>query len=200
MATAMATGPSSTGEGVVGKIMPGKRLVSLIAAVWVFSVPAAAQDPLPARREGLWEVVTVTQKPEKVPKISARICVDRASDRDLLDYGLRLSKDTCKRYEIARKGQTWVIESECKMGPVASKSRAQVSGDFQTSVKIRMEGSAEGLPGTSGPQQTLLTQESRWVSAQCEGMKPGDIVINGAVKVNVKQLKQLEKLIPGLIR
>jgi hypothetical protein len=31
-------------------------------------------------------------------------------------------------------------------------------------------------------------------------MKPGDIVMDGGIKLNVKQLKQLQKLLPGLIR
>ncbi|MDX2203311.1 MAG: DUF3617 family protein [Hyphomicrobiaceae bacterium] len=165
------------------------------------AMPALAQEHgFPPRREGLWEVTNVTEKPDKTPKINMRMCVDKETDAELMGYGMKVSKDTCQRYDVVRKGQTWTIDSHCKIGPISTTSKALVSGDFRSSVTVRVEGSTEGMPGTSGPQRMQMTQTARWVSAACEGMKPGDIALDGGIKVNVKQLKQLQKLIPGLIR
>lgn len=172
-----------------------------IAALMLACTQASAQDTtFPHRREGLWDVATVTERPEKVPKVNMRMCVDRATDAELMTYGLKMSKDTCQRYDVTRKGQTWTIESECKIGSVSSTGRTQISGDFQASVKTRTEGTSVGLPGTNGRQRVVITQMARWVSEACEGMKPGDITLDGGIKINVKQLKQLQKLLPGLIR
>lgn len=177
----------------------------LLAAASVLSVQligselALAQDVnLPPRRPGLWEVVTVTQKPEKVPKISARICIDAATDRELLDFGLKMSKDTCARYDVRGKGAIWTIEAECALGPAKSVTRTRLSGDFQSRVLLSIDGTVSGMPGSSGPQPTQLTQESRWLSADCPGMKAGDVMLDGGIKVNVKDMRALRKLLPNI--
>ena len=54
------------------------------------------------------------------------------------------------------------------------------------------------MPGSTGPQPTQLTQDSRWVSADCPGMKAGDVMLEGGTKINVKDMRQLRKLLPSL--
>jgi len=160
---------------------------------------AWAQDlNLPPRRPGLWDVITTTAKPDKVPKISARMCIDAATDRELLDFGLKMSKDTCARYEARGKGANWTVESECSFGPIKSATRTRISGDFQSRISIQIEGTTTGAPGTSGPQPTQISQESRWLSDDCPGMKPGDVMLEGGTKINVKDMRQLRKLLPNL--
>lgn len=163
------------------------------------SMPALSQEiSLPPRRPGLWDVVTVTRKPDKVPKISARMCIDSATDRELMDFGLKMSKDTCARYDVRGKGTKWSIDADCTIGPLKTVTRTQISGDFQTLVSIAIDGSVTGMPGTTGPQPTQMTQDSRWISADCPGMKAGDIVLEGGTKINVKDMRQLRKLLPNL--
>ena len=182
--------------------MPGYlRFTMLSATLCAQAVLAVAQETnFPPRRPGLWSVQTVTERPEGGPKINARMCIDAATDRDLMDFGLRMSKDTCKRYDVKRSGKTWTIDAECSFGPVKSVTRTRVSGDFQARVTVRIEGTTEGMPigGARGPQETRMTQEARWVSATCDGLQPGDVAMDGGMKINVKQMKQLQKLLPNL--
>lgn len=160
---------------------------------------ALAQDAsLPARKPGLWDVTTVTQKPDKVPKISVRMCVDAATDRELMDFGLKMSKDTCARYDMRGKGGNWTIDAECQVGPVKSATRTRIDGSFQSKVRVSVEGTVTGMPGSNGPQATQISQESRWISADCPGMKPGDVMLEGGTKINVKDMRQLRKLLPNL--
>lgn len=160
---------------------------------------AIAQDAnFPPRRPGLWDVVTTTLKPEKVPKISVKMCIDAATDRELMDFGLKMSKDTCARYQVASKGAAWTIDAECSFGPVKTATRTRITGDFQSRIDMQIEGSSTGLPGSSGPQQTQMSQVSRWVSAECPGMKPGDVMLEGGTKINVKDMRQLRKLLPNI--
>lgn len=182
--------------------MPKLNGMGLAAAVLVAALaPAAAQDvALPARRPGQWEIRTVTLKPDNGPKINAQACIDAATDRDLLEFGLRLTKENCTRYEITRKGQTWTIASECAMGGMKSRTRTRITGDFQSQLKIHMEGTLEGAPGgNGGPQETVLTQDNRWISAACtDGLVPGDVAVDGGMKINIRQMQQLQKLLPKL--
>jgi hypothetical protein len=177
-------------------------LVVAIFTAFAGEIQCAAAQPaagLPARRPGQWEMQLVTEKPPGSLNMTAQMCLDSATDRDLMNFGLRMSKETCKRYDMKHAGKVWVIDAECAFGPVVSVTHTTVSGDFQSLVTVRVEGTTEGTPGGKGPQPLLMTQTSRFVSAACgAGMKPGDIAIDGGLKFNVKQLKGLQKLIPQI--
>jgi hypothetical protein len=180
------------------------RLLLLSLAIAACPPGAAAQsaDSLPPRRAGYWEVRMVTEKPPGAPPLVSQMCVDAATDRELMNFGLRMSKDTCKRYDLKRAGAGWRIEAECKFGPVTSVTRTTVTGDFQSSVTVRIEGTSDGLPlpgAPKGPQETAMVQTSRWMSAACPaGMTAGDIALPGGIRVNVRQLKGLHKLLPNI--
>lgn len=175
--------------------------VLLAAAVLPLStLTALAQIPdLPSRRPGLWDIsMTVDRQGGGAMPIVTQMCFDPASERELMDYGLKMSKDNCTRYDMKRIGKTWVIDSECTFGKVKSASKVIISGDFQSNVTMRIEGKSEGgFAGEKGPQQSLITQVATWKSADCPGMKPGDIALPGGLKMNVRMLKQLPA---GIIR
>jgi hypothetical protein len=177
------------------------RIALFLAAAAVFAtaptLAARAQGiDLPARKAGQWELRMVAEKPAGTPGMDAQMCLDAATDRDLMDFGLKMSKDSCKRYDIRRTGASWVIDAECAMGPIRSATKTTISGDFQSTVTVRIEGTTEGMPGAGkGPQATLMTQTARWIGACPEGMRPGDIAMAGGIKMNVKKLKRLEKLL-----
>ena len=173
-------------------------LAAAVVAMAATLAAAAQTIDLPPRKAGQWEVRMVTEKPASGPSMHAQMCIDAATDRDLMDFGLKMSKDSCKRYDVKRAGAAWVIDAECTFGPVRSTTKTTISGDFQSTVTVRTEGTTEGFPGAgSGPQRTLMTQTARWVGAACtDGMRPGDISMGGGIRMNVKQVKKLQKLLP----
>jgi hypothetical protein len=179
--------------------MPRRALI--IAAASVLAVAAtlahAQGVQLPPRKPGQWEVRLVTEKPAGGPKLDAKMCVDANTDRDLLEFGLKMSKDSCTRYEIKRAGANYVIDAACTFGPVKSVTKTTISGDFQATVTVRSEGTTEGMAGAAGgPQPVLIVQTSKWAAAACEdGMKPGDIALGAGLKFNVKQMRQLGDLL-----
>ena len=83
-----------------------------------------------------------------------------------------------------------MIDADCTFGPTASKTKTVITGDFSSAYTVRTEGTMEG-GSEKGPQSTLMTQTARWKSADCPGMRPGDISMFGGIKVNIKQLKSL---------
>jgi hypothetical protein len=184
--------------------MPRHAFLFVISAIAI-NVPLATRaqlaDGLPTRKPGQWEMHMVTDKPAGGPTMNAQMCIDAATDHDLMEFGLRMSRNNCKRYDIKQVGQSWVLDTECALGPIQSIAHTTISGDFQSNITVRIEGTTEGMPGaTKGPQQLLMTQTGRWMGATCSGgMVPGDITLAGGVKFNVKQIKGLQKLLPNII-
>ena len=175
----------------------------IIAFAATMPIAAVAQTiDFPARRPGYWEIRIVTEKPSGAPVMDTQVCLDTATDRELMEFGLRMSKDACTRFDMKRAGSNLVIESECSFGPVSSTTRTTMSGDFQSTYVIRIEGKTDGLPLPNvpkGPQDMLMVQTARWTSASCpDGMKPGDFTLPGGMRFNIKQAKKLQKMLPNI--
>ena len=175
-------------------------LFTVAGAAMAATLAARAQTiDLPPRKPGQWDMRMVTEKPAGGPGFSAQMCIDAATDKDLMNFGLKVSKDSCKRYDVKRAGAAWLIDAECTFGPVKSATKTTISGDFQSSITVRVEGTTEGIPGAgSGPQSTLITQTAKWTGACADAMRPGDIILGGGIKMNVKQIKELQKMLPNV--
>lgn len=178
-------------------------LLAVIAAVVALPLPTAAQAvDFPQRRPGHWEIRIVTEKPTGAPALDTQVCLDAATDRELMEFGLRLSKDACTRFDMKRAGGNLVIDSECSFGSISSSTRTTMSGDFQSTYTIRIEGKTDGVPlpnVAKGPQDMLMVQTARWTGASCpDGMKPGDFTLPGGMRFNIKQAKKLQKILPQI--
>jgi hypothetical protein len=171
----------------------------LLAAAGLAAVPLAlnAQSPdLPPRKPGLWEITTTVEKPRALPPVPAQICLDAATDREMMDHALKLAGGQCTSLNTRRQGQAYVIDADCKLGGMPAKYKIAISGDFSSAYTLRSEGTTEGASGKE-PRSALMTQTATWKSADCPGMRPGDITLFGGIKVNIKQMKSLP---PGLLR
>jgi hypothetical protein len=171
--------------------IPTSVLIASAALATPLALGAQTLD-LPPRKAGLWDVTTVVEKPAGVPMVTAQMCLDPATDRELMDYALKLSGN-CKSLAAKREGKGLVIDADCTIGGKATKSKVVLTGDFQSAYTARIEGTMDG--GGKGPQSMLTTQTASWKGADCAGMKPGDITMFGGVKINIKQLKALSGLI-----
>lgn len=170
-------------------------LLPLLVPLWA---AAQAQD-LPPRRPGQWEMRMVVEQPAGGPAMVSQMCIDAATDREMLEFGLKASKDNCKRFDMRKAGKGWVIEAECAFGPVKNVTKTTITGDFQSSIAFRIEGTTEGVPGTgSGPQPTVMTQTATWKGACSDGMKPGDISLGNGLKMNIRQMRKLQNMLPNV--
>ncbi len=172
---------------------------------WTAALMALALSPLgaaaqvmdfPARKPGLWETRMVSEQPAGMPAITAQMCIDPATDREMMEFGLKMSKDACKRFDMKRAGGTWTIDAECAFGGMKSTTKTTISGDFQSSMSVRIEGTMDGMG--AGPQKTLMTQTATWKGPCTDGMKPGDISMGQGIKMNVRQLKKLQETLPNI--
>ena len=177
-----------------------RRGTFLLAAAGL-AAPLAlnAQSPdLPPRKPGLWEVTTTVEKPRALPPVPAQMCLDAATDREMMDHALKLVGGNCTGLSTRRQGRTYVIEADCKLGGMPAKYKVVISGDFNSAYTLRSEGTTEGAPDAGkAPRSALMIQTATWKSADCPGMRPGVMTMFGVIKVNIKQMKSLP---PGLLR
>ncbi|HEX6002251.1 MAG TPA: DUF3617 family protein [Hyphomicrobiaceae bacterium] len=173
-----------------------RKLVSLLPAAAVLTAPlvlSAQPLDLPPRKAGLWEITMAVEKPGNVPAMTTKMCLDPATDRELMEYGLKFTDGKCKSVS-RREGSALIINADCKIGGKPSKTTVVITGDFRSAYTARIEGTMASADGKK-PQMTQMTQTATWKSADCPGMKPGDITMLGGVKVNIKQLKALSGLL-----
>jgi hypothetical protein len=176
-----------------------KSLYWAVCFAVVGLVPPAATAQfidLPARKAGLWETRMITEQPAGMPVITAQMCIDAATDREMMEFGLKMSKDACKRFDTRKSGGTWVIDAECAFGTMKTATKTTISGDFQSSMSVRIEGTTDGMG--AGPQKTLMTQTATWKGSCTDGMKPGDISMGKGIRMNVRQLKKLQETLPNI--
>lgn len=172
------------------------KTAALLAAAALTAPLALRAQPLdlPPRRPGLWEITTAVERPKSMPAITTKMCLDAATDRELMDHGMKLTDGKCKSITTRREGKSFIVDADCTFGGKPTKSRTVLTGDFQSAYTMRNEGTYGGGDGKS-PQATVVTQTAAWKSADCPGMKPGDISMFGGIKMNIKQIKALSGMI-----
>jgi hypothetical protein len=171
-----------------------KTAALIAAAALTAPVALGAQTiDLPTRKAGLWEIATSIEKPKAMPAFTAKACLDAATDKEMMEFGLKMS-GTCKQLTSKREGKTIVIDADCTVSGIATRSKTVVSGDFQSSYSVRSEGTMD-VAGGKGQEATVITQTATWKGADCPGMKPGDMTMLGGIKVNIKQIKAMQGLI-----
>src|SRR5262245_40747689 len=156
-----------------------KTAALLAAAALTAPIALSAQTiDLPQRKAGLWEITMSFEKPKAMPPFTAQACLDAATDKEMMEQGLKMAG--CKQMNVKREGKTIVIEANCTIAGMATKSKTVITGDFQSSYTVRSEGTT-AMEGAKG-QEVLTTQTGTWKSADCPGMKPGDMTLFGGIK------------------
>ena len=157
--------------------------------------PAAALD-VPPRKVGLWEMKT-TFEGGNIPPQTAQHCIDADTDKLMNATGASMAKDMCSKQDVQQAGSTIVIDSVCKFGPMTTTSHAVVSGDFNSAYTVKISSESQGAPAVQGMPAggaANLTVEAKWLGACKADQKPGDMVMAGGQKVNIRDLQNM----PGM--
>ena len=150
------------------------------------ALPAAADDlNIPPRKAGQWEVTMSLGKGR--PEMKSQMCLDETTDKEMMAAGLSMSKDMCPTQKISHDGDNIVIDSVCDFGAMKSTSHIVISGDMQSDYTVHITGNIEGGP-KGMPGKTDMTQTVHWVGADCAGMKPGEMMMPGGLKIDATKL------------
>ncbi|KJC58338.1 hypothetical protein UP10_25655 [Bradyrhizobium sp. LTSPM299] len=171
-----------------------RQLALLGSAVClVLSAGAASAVDLPIRKPGLWEMKMVrTGGP--MPEITMQHCTDETTDKDMSTAASPLAKEICSKQDIQKTATGYVGDSVCGVAGVSVTSHTEITGDFNSAYTVKSTSHSEGRP--SGPRDATTTVEAKWLGACKSDQKPGDIIMPGGMKMNIKDMQKLKDLLP----
>lgn len=148
------------------------------------TAPAAAT--LPARTPGLW-AQTVSSRGRSQ---ATRICLDKATEARFTWWGQHAGQGACGKAQVTpRPGGGWTFASACDMGENGkTETRGEVTGDFAKAYKVSAESTISGARAPEMNGTHAMTLEARWKGPCPAGMRPGDMLLPGGMKINVLQI------------
>jgi hypothetical protein len=160
---------------------------------WTMSALAASAIEMPTRKAGLWEMKMVrTGSP--MPDMTMQHCTDETTDKAMSSTFSPMSKDMCSKNELQKTATGYVTDSVCTVGGMSVTSHSETTGDFNSGYTVRVTSHSQG--GPSGPRDTAMTVEAKWLGACKADQKPGDIVMPGGRTMNVKDMEKLKAMAP----
>ena len=173
-----------------------RRLIALGLGCCLLSalpVLGAAADELPVRKAGLWEMKMVrTGSP--MPEMTMQHCIDASTDKEMNSSISPAAKQMCSKQDIRKTTTGYATDSVCGVAGMSITSHAEIVGDFDAAYTVKSTSHSEG--GPAGVRDTTTTIEAKWLGACKPDQKPGDIVMPGGMKMNVKDMEKLKGLLP----
>lgn len=127
----------------------------------------------PKRRDGWWELSSTAQSSKQ------HLCVGAGSEEKFAVFDqILFSLGDCASENFKRQGAGWAFDLRCDMVGTAMTAKGTISGDFRNSFRVDQTVTADGS-ATSG---TIYGVHKGACPAQ---FKPGDLVSDGAVLMNV---------------
>jgi Protein of unknown function (DUF3617) len=153
--------------------------------------PDARAAEIPIRKAGLWEMKTGSALPE----VTMQQCTDETTDREMSTAVSPISKEVCSKRDVQKTATGYASDSVCSVGGVSVTSHSDITGDFDSAYTVKT--TSHSARGPSGlPRDSTMTIEAKWLGACKPDQKPGDIVLPGGLKMNVKDMEKLKGLLP----
>src|ERR1700682_3539257 len=173
------------------------QLVSFGSALCLLALlPAndARAVDLPVRKAGLWEM-KVLRTGSPMPEMTMQHCTDETTDKDMSTAASPMAKEMCSKQDTQKTATGYVSDSVCKVGAMSITSHSDIVGDFNSAYTVKSTSHHEG-GSASVPRDSTTTVEAKWLGACKPDQKPGDIVMPGGLKMNVKDMEKLKALMP----
>jgi hypothetical protein len=167
---------------------------SAVGLLALLPVNGAIAVELPVRKAGLWEIKTI-RTGSQIPEMTMQHCTDETVDREMSNNVSPMAKQICSRQDIKKTAAGYVSDSVCGIAGMTIKSKAEIIGDFNSAYTVKSTSHTEGGVG-GAPRDSNSTIEAKWVGACKSDQKPGDIMMPGGMKMNIKDMQKLKALIP----
>jgi hypothetical protein len=167
--------------------------LALLALLALWPANNAAAVELPVRKAGLWEM-KVVRAGSPVPDMTMQHCTDETTDKTMNDTVSPMAKDMCSKQDIQKTATGYVSDSVCGSAGMTVTSHADITGDFNSAYIVKTTSHTERAP--SPPRDSTMTIEAKWLGACNADQKPGDIVMPGGYKMNIKDAAKLKGLTP----
>ena len=157
---------------------------TLTVSALALCASAALAIDLPTMKPGLWETQVAREgTPTKAPPPSTRMCIDSATQKEMMEMGMGAAKSMCTKNDIRRDGMKVFGNSECKIGDSTMKSQSVTTFTGDTAYKIDVDATYD--PPFMGRATTKTHIEAKWTGACPPDMQPGDVMLPGGQKINM---------------
>src|SRR5438477_12020324 len=153
---------------------------------------AARADDLPVRKAGLWEL-KVLETGGGLPDMTMQHGTHEAIDKDMSNTVSPMAKQVCSKQDVQKTATGFVSDSVCTVAGVSMTSHSEIVGDFNSGYTVK---TTAHIQRGDKPLDTVTTIEAKWLGACKADQKPGDIVMPGGFKLNVKDAEKLKGLLP----
>jgi Protein of unknown function (DUF3617) len=173
-----------------------RQLFSVFSAFVVLALlpaPEAGAVEAPVRKAGLWEM-KVVRAGSPMPEMTMQHCTDEDTDKAMSTGFAPASNDTCSKHDLQKTATGYVSDSVCGSAGMTVTSHADITGDFNSAYIVKTTSHTERAP--SPPRDSTMTIEAKWLGACKADQKPGDIVMPGGYKMNIKDAAKLKGLAP----
>jgi Protein of unknown function (DUF3617) len=156
-------------------------------------VPVARALELPLRKPGLWEL-KMARAGSPLPAMTMQHCTDETTDKAMSTSFAPMSKEICSKHDVQQTATGYVADSVCSLAGVSMTSHSEITGDFNSAYTVKTTSHSEG--GPAALRDSTTTIEAKWLGACKPDQKPGDVVMPGGFKVNVKDAEKLKAAAP----
>ena len=126
-----------------------RQLLSFCLALPLLALlPAndAGAVELPVRKAGLWEM-KVVRAGSPVPDMTMQHCTDETTDKMMSDTVSPMGKETCSKQDIQKTATGYATDSVCGVAGMTIKSKAEITGDFNSAYTVKSTSHTEGGTG-----------------------------------------------------
>ena len=159
-------------------------LQCLVAILATLALPAFAADDYPKLKSGQWEMLMDAGK--DAPPRKTTMCTDDAVQKELISMGTGMQKEMCSKNEMKRDGSRVTSMSQCKIGESTIVTKAVMTFSGNTSYKTEIDSTYS--PPFMGMKEAKTTMEGKFVGPCRDGLVPGDMLLPGGQKINIKNL------------
>jgi hypothetical protein len=176
--------------------MTRQLLLSGLGACLLALLPAldARAAEIPVRKAGLWEM-KVIRAGSPLPEMTMQHCTDETADKEMSTGLAPTSKEICSRQDTQKTATGYVTDSVCSVAGMSVTSHSDIAGDFNSGYTVKTTSHTERGP-SGQPRDSTTTIEAKWLGACKPDQKPGDIVMPGGFKLNIKDAEKLKGLAP----
>jgi len=157
----------------------------LVALALAAAVPLASAQDYPKLKPGQWEITMDAGNRAKDAKpVKTTMCVDEVSQQQMYATGMGAAREACSKNDFRRDGTRYIGYSECKFGDSKTVGRTLMTLTGDTAYHVEVKSTYD--PPFMGMKEAQTTLDGKHVGACRDGLVPGDIVMPGGQKINVK--------------
>jgi len=170
--------------------MCGCLLIALAATT------VARADELPLRKAGLWDVRVTSSG---MPGINALHCTDPSVEKEMTAEILG-RHDSCAKHETHKTDAGYTIESECSAAGMTMTGHYEITGDFDSAFTIHSTTHVFGGSAGKNGRDMSGKVEAKWLGECKPDQKPGDVIMFGGVKMNIKDINKISGKLKDLLK